>query len=121
MSYRAYTASEKKNKYIVNEKDRHAFFYAMPNNICRSNSVFLVKGDVVSAQEESDDDFIEVIYYTRDNDIIRGWMKKGNLNPLNEHDIYRNDINTLSTDKAMRVSTLDLRRDNQCIFYESWN
>ncbi|MEG0278998.1 MAG: hypothetical protein RR510_05270 [Morganella sp. (in: enterobacteria)] len=48
-------------------------------------------------------------------------MKKGNLNPLNEHDIYRNDINTLSTDKAMRVSTLDLRRDNQCIFYESWN
>lgn len=26
MSYRAYTASEKKNKYIVNEKDRHVFF-----------------------------------------------------------------------------------------------
>ncbi len=121
MPYRAYAASEKNNKYIVNEKNNHAYFYSMPNDICRNNSVFLIQGDVVSAQEGSEDDFIEVIYYTKDNHIVRGWIKKENLNPLNEGDIYREDINTLSTDKAMRVSTLDLRRDNRCIFYESWN
>lgn len=121
MGYRAYTASEKNNKYIVNERNNHAYFYAMPNDICRNSSVFLIKGDVVSVQEKSEDGFIEAIYYTKDNHIIRGWIKKENLNPLNESDIYRDDINTLSTDKAMRVATLDLRKDNRCIFYDSWN
>ncbi|MEG0803176.1 MAG: hypothetical protein RSG80_18320 [Citrobacter sp.] len=120
MSQREKTPSTASNHYQVTGSTR-AGFYSMPNEQCRSSSVFLVPGDVVSAQEESKDDFIDVVYYTADRHIVRGWLKKSQLQPLNSGDRYRDDINPVSTDKATRVASLDLRHDYQCIFYESWN
>jgi hypothetical protein len=108
------------NHYQVTGNDR-AWFYTMPTEQCRSQSVFLVPGDIISTQEQSKDDFIEAVYYTADRHIVRGWLKKSQLQPLNSGDNYRYDINPLSTDEATRVATLSLRPDYQCIFYESWN
>nr|WP_032940121.1 hypothetical protein [Citrobacter youngae] len=108
------------NHYQVTGTDR-AWFYSMPTEQCRSQSVFLVPGDIISAQEQSKDDFIEAVYYTADRHIVRGWLKKSQLQALDSGDRYREDINPLSTDKATRVATLNLRHDYQCIFYESWN
>lgn len=108
------------NHYQVTGNDR-AWFYTMPTEQCRSQSVFLVPGDIISTQEQSKDDFIEAVYYTADRHIVRGWLKKSQLQALNSGDRYRDDINPLSTDKATRVATLGLRHDYQCIFYESWN
>lgn len=108
------------NHYQVTGNDR-AWFYSMPTEQCRSRSVFLVPGDIISAQEQSKDDFIEAVYYTTDRHFVRGWLKKSQLQAVNSGDHYRDDINPLSTDKATRVATLGLRHDYQCIFYESWN
>ncbi|MDT7437239.1 hypothetical protein [Citrobacter freundii] len=108
------------NHYQVTGNDR-AWFDTMPTEQCRSQSVFLVPGDIISTQEQSKDDFIEAVYYTADRHIVRGWLKKSQLQPLNSGDNYRYDINPLSTDEATRVATLSLRPDYQCIFYESWN
>ncbi|MES3481463.1 hypothetical protein AZ006_004140 [Citrobacter freundii] len=108
------------NHYQVTGNDR-AWFYTMPTEQCRSQSVLLVPGDIISTQEQSKDDFIEAVYYTADRHIVRGWLKKSQLQALNSGDRYRDDINPLSTDKATRVATLGLRHDYQCIFSESWN
>jgi hypothetical protein len=56
-------------------KVRRAHGFTMPNEKCRSSSVFLVPGDSVSAQEQSEDDFLEVNWYGPDHRIIRGWLK----------------------------------------------
>lgn len=120
MSQREKMPPAASNLHQINGSTR-AGFYSMPDEQCRSRSTFLVPGDIVSAQEESKDDFIEVVYYTADRHIVRGWLKKSQLQPLNKGDRYRDDINPLSTDKATRVATLDLRHDYQCVFYESWN
>lgn len=108
------------NHYQIQGSGR-AEFYAMPDEQCRSHTIFLVPGDTVSTQEQSNDDFIEAVYYTADRHIVRGWLKKSRLTPLNHGDSYREDINPLSTDKASRLVTLNLRHDYSCIFYESWN
>ncbi|MDA8479888.1 hypothetical protein NNO04_14405 [Citrobacter sp. Awk 4] len=108
------------NHYQVQAGGR-ASFYTMPNEQCRSPSLFLIPGDTVSAQEQSEDDFLEVAYYTADRHVVRGWLKKSQLQPVNSGDRYREDINPLSTDKATRIATLNLRHDYQCVFYESWN
>ncbi|WP_336285895.1 hypothetical protein [Citrobacter arsenatis] len=108
------------NHYQITGNDR-AWFYSMPTEQCRSPSVFLVPGDIISAQEQSKDDFIEAVYYTTNRHIVRGWLKKSQLQALDSGDRYRDDINPLSTDKATRAATLNLRHDYQCIFYESWN
>lgn len=108
------------NRYRVQGQAR-AWFYTMPNEKCRSSSVFLVPGDSVSAQEQSEDDFLEVNWYGPDHRIIRGWLKKSQLAPIDEGDHYRDDINPLSVDKATRIATLSLRTDYHCVFYESWN
>lgn len=108
------------NNYRIQSRER-AWFYAMPNEHCRSSSVFLVKGDIVSAQEQSDDAFLEVTWYGTDRRIVRGWLKKSQLESTDTGDQYRDDINPLSTDKASRVATLALRTDYRCVFYESWN
>ncbi|EGT4255469.1 hypothetical protein D8W73_15545 [Citrobacter amalonaticus] len=108
------------NQYQINGNAR-AWFYTMPDEQCRSHSVFLITGDIISAQEESNDNFIEAVYYRANRHIVRGWLKKSQLRPLNTADHYRDDINPLSTDKAVRVVTLNLRNDYQCVFYESWN
>lgn len=108
------------NHYQVQGSGR-ASFYTMPNEQCRSASLFLIPGDLISAQEQSDDDFLEVVYYTADRRAVRGWLKKSQLQPVNSGDRYRDDINPLSTDKATRIATLNLRHDYQCVFYESWN
>ncbi|MDQ2230806.1 hypothetical protein RBI69_13315 [Citrobacter portucalensis] len=120
MSQRGFLPSSSANHYQVTG-DTRAWFYAMPTEQCRSPSVFLVPGDLVSVQEQSNDDFMEAVYYTTDRQIIRGWLKKSQLQAINSGDHYRGDINPLSTDKATRVATLGLRHDYQCIFYESWN
>ncbi|MBD5755232.1 hypothetical protein IF799_22370, partial [Citrobacter freundii] len=120
MSQRGYLPYSFANHYQV-MGDARAWFYAMPTEQCRSPSVFLVPGDLVSVQEQSNDDFMEAVYYTTDRHIVRGWLKKSQLQALNSGDRYRDDINPLSTDKATRVATLGLRHDYQCIFYESWN
>ncbi|ASJ99748.1 TPA: hypothetical protein I8385_004586 [Citrobacter freundii] len=120
MSRRGYLPYSFANHYQV-MGDARAWFYAMPTEQCRSQSVFLVPGDIISTQEQSKDDFIEAVYYTADRHIVRGWLKKSQLQALNSGDRYRDDINPLSTDKATRVATLGLRHDYQCIFYESWN
>ncbi|MCS3462652.1 MULTISPECIES: hypothetical protein [Citrobacter] len=120
MSQREKMPPAASNHYQVIGSSR-AGFYSMPNAQCRNSSVFLVPGDVVSAQEESKDDFIEVVYYTANRHSVRGWLKKSQLQPLNSGDRYRDDINPLSTDTATRVATLSLRYDYQCVFYESWN
>jgi hypothetical protein len=62
------------NRFRVQGQAR-AWFYSMPNEKCRSPSVFLVPGDSVSAQEQSEDDFLEVAWYGPDHRIIRGWLK----------------------------------------------
>lgn len=108
------------NRYRIQGQMR-AWFYAMPDEKCRSASVFLVPGDTVSAQEQSEDDFLEVTWYGADHRIVRGWLKKSQLAPADSSDRYRDDINPLSTDKATRVATLALRTDYRCVFYESWN
>lgn len=108
------------NHYQVQGSGR-AWFYTMPDEQCRSRDVFLVPGDTVSTQEQSRDEYIEAVYYTADRHIVRGWLKKSRLTPLNQGDSYRDDINPLSTDKASRWVTLNLRHDYSCIFYESWN
>ena len=120
MSQRGFLPSSSANHYQVTG-DTRAWFYAMPTEQCRSPSVFLVPGDLVSVQEQSNDDFMEAVYYTTDRQIIRGWLKKSQLQAINSGDHYRDDINPLSTEKATRVATLGLRHDHQCIFYESWN
>ncbi|MDU2940500.1 MAG: hypothetical protein E7B59_15180 [Enterobacteriaceae bacterium] len=108
------------NLYEVQGEGR-AWFYSLPTEQCRSDSVFLLPGDKVSLQETSTDDFIEAVYYTADRQIVRGWLKQSQLKALNNGDRYRDDINPLSTDKAVRAVTLNLRHDNTCVLYESWN
>lgn len=120
MPTRKSTAPASDNHYQIQGSER-AWFYSMPNEQCRSNAVFLVEGDTIATQEQSDDDFVESVYYTADHRIVRGWLKKSRLQPLNSGDSYRDDINPLSTDKASRIITLALRNDYQCTFYESWN
>lgn len=120
MPQRVSEAPEQHNHYQVQGSGR-AWFYTMPDEQCRSPAVFLVPGDTVSVQEQSKDDYIEAVYYTADRHIVRGWLKKSRLSPLNRGDSYRNDINPLSTDQASRVVTLNLRHDYSCIFYESWS
>lgn len=117
---RVRNAPAAKNQFRIQGKER-ASFYAMPDEKCRSSSVFLVPGDTVSAQEQSEDDFLEVSWYGSDRRIVRGWLKKSQLTPNDSGDRYRDDINPLSTDKATRVATLALRADYHCVFYESWN
>lgn len=120
MRQRESLAPVQDNHYQIQGSGR-AEFYAMPDEQCRSRTIFLVPGDTVSTQEQSNDDFIEAVYYTADRHIVRGWLKKSRLTPLNHGDSYREDINPLSTDKASRLVTLNLRHDYSCIFYESWN
>lgn len=120
MRQREILAPAQNNHYQIQGSGR-AWFYSVPNEQCRSSSVFLLPGDTVSVQEQSNDDFIEAVYYTADRHIVRGWLKKSRLMPLNRGDSYREDINPLSTDKASRLVTLNLRHDYSCIFYESWN
>ncbi|VUS33280.1 hypothetical protein SB6419_02338 [Klebsiella spallanzanii] len=120
MRQRESLAPVQDNHYQIQGSGR-AEFYAMPDEQCRSHTIFLVPGDTVSTQEQSNDDFIEAVYYTADRHIVRGWLKKSRLTPLNHGDSYREDINPLSTDKASRLVTLNLRHDYSCIFYESWN
>ncbi|WP_235891556.1 hypothetical protein [Klebsiella spallanzanii] len=120
MRQRESLAPVQDNHYQIQGSGR-AEFYAMPDEQCRSHTIFLVPGDTVSTQEQSNDDFIEAVYYTADRHIVRGWLKKSRLTQLNHGDSYREDINPLSTDKASRLVTLNLRHDYSCIFYESWN
>lgn len=120
MRQRESLAPAQDNHYQIQGSGR-AEFYAMPDEQCRSHTIFLVPGDTVSTQEQSNDDFIEAVYYTADRHIVRGWLKKSRLTPLNHGDSYREDINPLSTDKASRLVTLNLRHGYSCIFYESWN
>ncbi|QGN40504.1 hypothetical protein GJ746_10355 [Klebsiella oxytoca] len=120
MQQRETDAPGQDNLYQIQGSGR-SWFYAMPDEQCRSNTLFLVPGDTVSVQEQSKDDFIEAVYYTADRHIVRGWLKKSRLTPLNRGDSYREDINPLSTDKASRLVTLNLRHDYSCIFYESWS
>ena len=108
------------NHYQVQGSGR-AWFYTMPDEQCRSRTFFLLPGDTVSAQEQSKDGYIEAVYYTADRHIVRGWLKKTRLIPSKHGDSYREDINPLSTDKASRLVTLNLRHDYSCIFYESWD
>ncbi|MDU4391460.1 MAG: hypothetical protein E7I52_19355, partial [Klebsiella michiganensis] len=108
------------NQYEVQGKGR-VWFYSLPDEQCRSDTVFLLPGDKVSLQEGSTDDFSEAVYYTADRQIVRGWLKTSRLKALNSGDRYREDINPSSTDNAVRVATLNLRHDNVCLFYESKN
>ena len=94
MSQRGYLPYSFANHYQV-MGDARAWFYAMPTEQCRSPSVFLVPGDLVSVQEQSNDDFMEAVYYTTDRQIIRGWLKKSQLQAINSGDHYRDDINPL--------------------------
>lgn len=110
MRQRESLAPVQDNHYQIQGSGR-AEFYAMPDEQCRSHTIFLVPGDTVSTQEQSNDDFIEAVYYTADRHIVRGWLKKSRLTPLNHGDSYREDINPLSTDKASRLVTLNLRHD----------
>ena len=109
------------NNHLRVTGQQRAWFYTMPNETCRSRSLFLIPGDKVSAQETSADDFLEVTWYGPDRHMVRGWLKKAQLEPVDSGDRYRDDINPLSTDKATRVITLALRTDYHCVFYESWN
>lgn len=69
-----------KSGYKVIESKR-LYFYSAPNEKCKINGVFIIKNDTVDAYKV-DGGFVFVIYFTKDNKTVEGWVKLKGLAPL---------------------------------------
>lgn len=69
-----------KSGYKVIE-DKRLYFYSAPNEKCKIKGVFIIKNDTVDAYKV-DGDFVFVMYFTKDNRTVEGWVKLKGLMPL---------------------------------------
>lgn len=81
-----------KSGYKVIEDNRLYFFNA-PNEKCKMKDVFIIKNDLVDAYR-IDGDFMFVMYFTKNNKTVEGWVKSRGLIPTGagvgpkKNDIY---------------------------------
>lgn len=65
-------------KVIANSR---LFFFSAPDIKCKMKDVFIIKNDLVDAYK-IDGDFIFVMYFTKDNRTVEGWVKAEGLTPI---------------------------------------
>ncbi len=65
-------------KVIANSR---LFFFSAPDIKCKMKDIFLIKNDHVDAYK-IDGDFIFVMYFTKDNKTVEGWVKAEGLTPI---------------------------------------
>lgn len=59
----------------------HLFFFSAPDVKCKMKDIFIIKNDLVDAYK-IDGDFIFVMYFTKDNRTVEGWVKAEGLTPI---------------------------------------
>ena len=53
--------------------DGRLYFYSAPDKECKIKGLFIIKNDIVDAYK-IDGDFIFVMFFTKDNKSVEGWV-----------------------------------------------
>lgn len=70
------------SNYKVTSKSR-LYFYSAPNEKCKLNDLFIVKGDLVNAYSVYGD-FISIMYFQKNGNSINGWVKLNGVAPVSK-------------------------------------